>query len=69
MYEHQNYENTWKLIVMANQERLEEANRIHLARLAQQSQPRQPSALAIVLAPFGRSFLRAATAVLASIWS
>jgi hypothetical protein len=68
MYGHDNYEDTWKMIQQLNQERLAEANRNHLAKLAGQSKPR--SAAIPALNESTLSLLsRIATAVLAAfIW-
>jgi hypothetical protein len=68
MYGHDNYEDTWKMIQQMNQERLEEAQRIHRAKLAQQTQPRKVTAAALTESSFSR-MARIATAVLAAfIW-
>jgi hypothetical protein len=67
MFGQDNYENTWKLIQLANQERLEEANRIHMAKLAKQTHSRTVPALTLALTPFTRRVQRTASAILALI--
>ena len=69
MFGQDHYDNSWKLIQMANQARLEEANRIHTARLARAAGKDQPAfSLAAIIAPFGRSLRRQAVIVLAHLW-
>jgi hypothetical protein len=68
MYGHDNYEDTWRMIHQMNQERLEEANRIHMAKLAQQSKPRTAPAAVLTESSFSR-MARIATAVISAfIW-
>jgi hypothetical protein len=64
-----NYEDTWKMIQMANMERLEEANRIHLAKLAQQTRPRNPAALSPSPSPFSRFLYQRACTISALLWN
>lgn len=69
MFGQNHYDDSWKLIQMANQARLEEANRIHTATLAKTAGKDQPAfSLAALIAPFGRRLHRQAIIVLARLW-
>jgi fructose-1,6-bisphosphatase/sedoheptulose 1,7-bisphosphatase-like protein len=69
MYIQDNYENTWKLIQLANQERLEEANRIHMARLATQTENRRSVSAKSLLTPVNLWLHRTASTMLVVIWN
>ncbi len=64
-----NYENTWRMIQQMNEERLVEANRIHMAKVATSSKPRNTASPAQTPSPFSRFLYQAVITISAILWS